>query len=335
MASISGDNHGRIGRFALCLVMLVIPALGCVTPRNPVQIARGKCWTKLLGPNPQVGLIAMTRDGKTLAATFYRDPGSRYLDRVLRIFDLDSLAYQTFSLDALAPWAPSEVTSLAWVDEGMTLDLLVTGNQTRLVRLKVADRKAHEVVACPDCIGIAVSALDRVARIDRYGGPDSVSFKVDVGGTMLADLPASLGGYQPNSLAWSPDGSYVAVVFVIKPFRLGVSPSNMAVFSVTGVSAALVGVRDQDGDGRPYWPDDESVVLTANKEGVIRLFQFVPGIERVIVDVNRNPTLAGEIGQFGVFNAQASMIGKRLVFMTGGTVAIDQIMVMDESCGAK
>lgn len=325
----------RASRLVLCLAILVLPALGCASVRDPVQITRSQCWTKLLGPNPQLGLTAMTRDGKKLAATFYRDPGARYLDRVLRIFDLDSLTYGTFSLDALAPWAPGEVTSLAWLDNGMTLDLLVAGNQTRLVRLSTADKSVHEVAKCPDCIGIAVSTKGKTARIDQYGVPGNISFHVDVDGTMLANLPTSLAGYQPNALAWSPNGSYVAVVFVLKPFRTGASPSKVAVFSADSVSATLVGVRDQDGDSRPYWPDEESVMLTANGEGVIRMFQFATGTERVVVDVNRNPIVAGEIGSFGVFNAQASMGGKRVVFMTGGTVAIDQIIVMDEPCVAK
>lgn len=332
MTSSSVDNRRRKGRLALCLVLLVLPALGCATSRDPVQITREKCWTKLLGPNPQVGPIAMTRDGKKLAATFYRDPGARYLDRVLRIFDLDSLTYGTFSLDVLAPWAPGEVTSLAWLDNGMTLDLLVAGNQTRLVRLSIADSTAHEAAACPDCIGIAISTQGRVARIDRYGVPSNIISQIYVDGNALAALPPSLAEYRPGLVTWSPNGSYLAVVFdriLVKP---ELPPIKTAVFSVGNGPPTVVGIRDQDGDSAAFWPDDESVVLTAYKEGVIRLYEFRPDVEKVLLDVNRSSAIAEEIGKHGIFYAQASADRSKVTFVSLGEFGELQIFVVDLPC---
>lgn len=322
----------RASRLVLCLAILVLPALGCASVRDPVQITRSQCWTKLLGPNPQLGLTAMTRDGKKLAATFYRDPGSRYLDRVLRVFDLDSMSHQVFSLDALAPWAPGEVTSLAWLDNGMTLDLLMAGNQTRLVRLSIADRTAHEAAACPDCISIAISTQGRVARIDRYGVPSNIIFQIYVDGNALAAMPPSLAEYQPRSVTWSPNGSYLAVVFDRKLVKPELPPLRTAILSVGNGPPMVVGIREQDGDSVAFWPDDESVVLTANKERVIRLYEFRPDVEKVLLDFTRSSAIAEEIGKHGIFYAQASADRSKVTFVSLGEFGELQIYVVDLPC---
>lgn len=332
MAPSSICQHVCVVRLVLCLTLLVLPAIGCGSGRDPVQITQSQCWAKLLGPNPQLGPTAMTRDGKKLAATFHRDPGSRYLDRVLRVFDLDSYGYETFSLDKLAPWAPGEVESLEWLDNGSSLYIFIHGDQRRLVRFDITRKVVSEIASCLNCASIAISMQGQIARVDRYGDVGNFGFGITVGGLKMSTFPPSLAEYQPRSVTWSPNGSYLAAVFEPESGKPEILGSRTAVFFVGSGPPTMVGAREQDGDSVAYWPDDEGIVLTASKERVIRLYQVRPAAENVLLGINRIPAIAEEIGNNRIFYANVSSDRSKVAFVSFVKVGELQIFVVDLRC---